>query len=140
MKTSKSLHPINHMLGNFLNTSLSDWLGAEFVNQTPSVNIKESDKDFDIEVAAPGLTKKDFAVEIKENRLTIKAHLESKEEENKEHFFRKEFNYHSFERAFTLPENVDPETIKAEYKNGMLAIKVLKIEPEAAKSHTIEIK
>lgn len=88
----------------------------------PAVNIKETETEFQIDVAAPGLDKKDFNVEIENDLLTISSTKEESNEENLDHYSCKEFNYAQFSRSFSLPESIDAEKIKASHKNGVLSI------------------
>jgi HSP20 family protein len=107
---------------------------AEF-NTTPAVNIKETDKSFELELAAPGLEKKNFKVELKEDKLTISSVHENTMEEKQEteSFSRREFNYHAFTRSFVLPEKlIDKDAISASYDNGILKVSVPKKEKAAA--------
>lgn len=97
-------------------------------NNIPAVNVKESENAFQIEVAAPGLKKEDFKLSLHENRLTISAKQEEKNEEKTEKFSRQEFNYSSFQRTFTLPKNVDGEKIGASYTDGILHVELPKKE------------
>lgn len=110
-----------------------DVLTREFFNKTkragfntmPSVNIRETDKSFDLELAAPGLEKKNFKIDLSEDKLTISSvHESSSEEKNEtETFSRREFNYHSFSRSFVLPEKlIDKDAISASYENGILKV------------------
>ena len=89
---------------------------------TPAVNIIESKEDYRIEVAAPGLDKSDFKINIENNVLTISAEKEEKQEEKDESFVRREFNYASFSRSFALPESMDTEKINAKHKDGVLNV------------------
>jgi HSP20 family protein len=99
-----------------------DWFGGleNYKTDIPPVNIKENEKDFELELAVPGRKKEDFNIEIDENVLTISS--ESKTEENvmDENYTRREFGYSSFKRAFTLPETIDEAKIKATYVDGLL--------------------
>ncbi|MGB5665673.1 MAG: Hsp20/alpha crystallin family protein [Maribacter sp.] len=99
-----------------------DWFGGleNYKTDVPAVNIKENEKDFELELAVPGRKKEDFNIEIDENVLTISS--ESKTEENvmDENYTRREFGYSSFKRAFTLPETIDEGKIKATYVDGLL--------------------
>jgi HSP20 family protein len=96
--------------------------------QVPAVNIKETDNAFELSVAAPGLEKKDFKVEVDNNLLTISAeHKQEKEEKDKE-YTRKEYNYNSFMRSFELPSYVNAEAIDAQYKEGILTLTLPKKE------------
>ncbi len=95
----------------------------------PAVNVKETDDDFLIEVAAPGLDKKDFNVDIENNVLFISSEKEVKNEEKEDgRYMRREFSYASFSRSFTLPEAIDAEKIKAKHKDGILTITIPKRE------------
>ncbi|HLP65425.1 Hsp20/alpha crystallin family protein [Flavobacterium sp.] len=107
-----------------------DWLGGmqSFNNNIPAVNIKETDTSFGIELAAPGKTKEDFNIEIDHNVLTISSEEKSEKEETQGKYTRKEFNYSSFRRAFTLPETVNTDSINATYENGVLHVALPKKE------------
>ena len=107
-----------------------DWLGGmqSFNHNVPAVNIKETDTSFGIELAAPGKTKEDFNIEIDHNVLTISSETKSENEETQGKYTRKEFNYSSFRRAFTLPETVNTENINATYENGVLNVALPKKE------------
>lgn len=95
----------------------------------PAINVFEDPDNFKIEVAAPGLDKKDFKIDLDNNVLTISSEKEYKHEDEKEgKFMRREFGYASFKRSFTLPESVDAEKIKANYKEGLLYINIPKRE------------
>lgn len=120
---------------NSLSSFFSD--GADY--SVPAVNIKENDKNFEIEVAAPGLNKGDFKINIEKNILTVSSEKEVNEETEKENFMRKEFGYNSFTRSFSIPETIDMENIKASHKNGILKIELPKQE-EAKLKHKQEIK
>lgn len=108
---------------------------------TPSVNVKENENEFTLEVAAPGLQKEDFKVELNENILSISA--EKKTESNEQvKFTRKEFSYSTFKRSFTLDEeSVDSENIIAKYENGILNVSIPKKvkSEEEKKAKTISI-
>lgn len=94
----------------------------------PALNIKETDDHFEIELAAPGFTKKDFNITIEDGMLNITAEKEMSEEEKEEDYTRREFNYTSFERSLLLPETVKEEAIKAKYADGILKFNLLKKE------------
>lgn len=96
----------------------------------PAVNIREDEKAFYLELAVPGIDKKDLKIELKDDTLTISSeHKEEKEEKN-EGYKRKEFSYNSFCRSFYLPENIDAEKIDANYKDGVLDVTIPKKEEE----------
>ncbi len=109
-----------------------DWLGGveHFTGNLPAVNLKEADANFTIELAAPGMKKEDFNVEIDHNVLSISSESQSEkeEEDNAGKYTRREFNYSSFRRSFTLPESVNTENINATYENGVLRLTLPKNE------------
>ncbi|HNP50041.1 MAG TPA: Hsp20/alpha crystallin family protein [Bacteroidia bacterium] len=92
----------------------------------PPVNVLEDEKFYQIEVAAPGLKKEDFKVKIEDGILTISAEKKMEKEEKEKNFTRKEFNYSSFLRSFTLPENVMENDVKAQYVDGVLRLSLNK--------------
>ncbi len=95
----------------------------------PAVNVLEDADNFKIELAAPGMEKKDFKIDLENNVLTISSEKEYKHEDEKDgKFMRREFGYASFKRSFTLPESVDADKIKANYKDGLLHINIPKRE------------
>jgi HSP20 family protein len=110
---------------DLFSTALSEDRGRSI----PAVNVIENSDHFEIEVAAPGLEKKDFHIDLENNLLTISSEKEFKNEENKEgRFMRKEFGYSAFKRSFTLPDSVDAEKISARYYEGILQIHIPKRE------------
>ena len=106
---------------------------------SPAVNITETDENFKLSLAAPGLAKEDFKISIDNDMLSISA--EKKEEKNTsvEKFTRQEFSYSSFKRTFSLPEQVDAEKVTANYENGVMVL-VLPKREEAKPKPTREIK
>ena len=99
----------------------------------PAVNIKEDDKSFVLDLAVPGIDKKDLKIEIHEDVLTISSENKNEKEENLDGFKRREFSYSSFCRSFYLPENVNKDKIGANYKDGILTVELPKQEEEKAK-------
>ncbi|HWY11305.1 MAG TPA: Hsp20/alpha crystallin family protein [Bacteroidia bacterium] len=104
-----------------------NWLEKEFGQSLPAVNIKETNKDFNLEFAAPGFKKNDFKVSVDHNVLNICAEKEEEKKEENKRFTRKEFSYNSFSRSFTLPESVNAEKIDAKYEEGILKLSVPKL-------------
>ncbi|MEJ2162606.1 MAG: Hsp20/alpha crystallin family protein [Robiginitalea sp.] len=94
----------------------------------PAMNIKETEDYFEIELAAPGFTNKDFNVTIEDGYLNISAEKELSKEEKEDEYTRREFNYTAFERSLMLPESVKEEEIKAKYDDGILRFRLLKKE------------
>lgn len=99
-----------------------DWFGGteNGNNHLPAVNIKENEKDFELELAVPGRKKEDFNIEVDKDVLTISSEVKHEDEVKEENYTRREFGFSSFKRAFTLPETIDSDKIKADYKNGLL--------------------
>jgi HSP20 family protein len=107
-----------------------------FSNRTssmPSVNIREDDKFYNLELAVPGIDKKDLKIDINEDVLTVSSESKNESEENSDGYKRKEFSYASFCRSFYIPENVDHDKIEANYKDGVLTVGLPKQEEEKSK-------
>jgi len=132
------------LFDHFFDNDLFDWSNRNYsTNNTtlPAVNIKEGKDGFEVEMAAPGLEKKDFKIELNGDMLTISSEKKvEKETKEEEHFSKREFSYQSFSRTFTLPNTVDEEKIKAKYQNGILKVFIPKKEeakPKPAKKIAI---
>ena len=105
----------------------------------PAVNISETADNFHIELAAPGLAKEDFKVNLERKMLTISVQKEQSSEEQGKNFSRKEFSYSSFIRSFTLPESADDSNIQAKYADGVLRLDIPKREEAKMASRQISI-
>jgi HSP20 family protein len=105
----------------------------------PAVNIVEGKNDYKIELAAPGLQKEDFRLNLENNVLTVSSEKEEKSESNDEKVMRKEFSYYSFTRSFTLPGTVNADKISASHKDGVLHIMIPK-KDEAKEKPSRDIK
>lgn len=111
----------------FFNAPLDEFFSFGKVMNVPAANVSERGKEFNLTIAAPGLEKKDFKVEAIDDMLTISAEHEKEEKEEKNgRYNRREYNYASWSRTFTLPENCNLSRIMAEYKNGELKIVIPK--------------
>ena len=114
---------------NVFDSLFSDALNKNYgVNRMPHVNILETENGYKIELAAPGLNKEDFKIELKKDNLSVWTEKKSEQTEEQKEYTRKEFEYLSFARSFVLPESVDAEKISAEYVNGILNITIGKKE------------
>jgi len=138
-KKDSLIPTMNHLMEDFFSKDIVDWNRKNFAaldSTLPTVNIKETNKDFKIQVAAPGLKKDDFNIQLKNHILSITAeHEEQKTKTNKkENFSQREFNYQSFCRSFNLPETASDEKINATYKNGILNIAVAKKQDDSPRS------
>lgn len=120
-----------------------DYFNDKFFNQvnsanckvnSPAVNISEDEKGFTIELAAPGISRKEFNLEIENDVLTISTEKKESKEEDRPNFLRREFNYKAFKRSFQLPESIDQENIKASHDAGILKLTLPKKEEEVQKA------
>lgn len=133
-RLSDNLYPsFPSFFNRFFEGDLMDWSNSNFAgtNSTlPAVNIRENKDEYLIDVAAPGMTKEQFNVDYENGRLTISSEMkEEKSVKSDEKVTRREFSYRSFQRSFTIPENlVDGEKIHAGYKEGILHITLPKRE------------
>jgi HSP20 family protein len=130
IKFNERRFPWNESLQDFFNQDT--FINDDFFNlekTMPSMNVKEHDNDFEIELAAPGFDKKDFKIVMKDDVLEVSAERKEEEAEEKEDYTRREFSYNSFKRTMQLPTSVDRnKDAKATYKNGILGLKLLKKE------------
>jgi len=134
---TKSLTRNNDLFPSVFNDFFKPWNswfdnngGGLFANvlTVPSVNIVENPGDFTISLAAPGMKKDDFNIDVDGTLLTISAEAEEKKEEKSDRFTRREYNYSSFSRSFTLPEGVNKDKIDAAYTDGVLRLTLPKTE------------
>jgi len=137
MYTKTLLPNIGSFFDDFLTKDIVNMgheLTKNFVNHLPAVNIQETEDNYNIELAAPGLTKERFNIELNKNILHISSTPKSHKEEDKNEYIRKEFNYNAFSRSFKLPEGkFDIENVKANYDNGVLKVSVAKLAKEQQK-------
>ncbi len=124
----------NYLSGLFNDFFDDNWMRERFSNEysntVPAVNIAEEKDAFKIEVAAPGLNKKDFKIDVHNNLLTISSEAKHEVEDTKENYVRKEFSYSTFKRSFSLPDSIDSDKIKANQSEGILTVSIPK-KPEA---------
>ena len=137
---------VNTLIEDFFSKDIFDWDDNKYDfggGNLPSVNLKETDTKLEIEMAVPGMNKEDFKVEIDNSMLIISSEKEEEKEDSrkKDNYIRKEFNYRSFYRSFFLPESIDENKIKANYKDGILYVIVGKKDIDKKRpSKTITIK
>jgi len=115
---------------DFFNDSL---MSRDYFKSVPAVNISERANDYFIEMAAPGFAKEDFKLNVDNEVLTISAEKKNEKKDENSRFTRKEFQYSSFSRTFTMPEHVEADKIGAEYKDGVLALTLPKKEEAKVK-------
>jgi HSP20 family protein len=142
LPTTKRQNWLPNIFNDFFN---DEWfpMRSMAVN-TPAINVKENDKAFLVEIAAPGMTKDDFRVHINDREqlvITVEKKHENKEEDKSCKYLRREFNYLHFEQALQLPEHVDKTAIKAKACSGVLHIELPKLTtmPEKKPTQVIEI-
>ena len=130
---------INSAFDNFFNDDGGFISSLSKGTSMPAVNTSETKNDFIVEVAAPGMDKSDFKVELDNNVLTISSEKEDTSEEKEKNYTRKEYNYSSFMRSFRLPDNVKSDKIKATYKDGVLQVTLPKTEPVEPETKSIAV-
>lgn len=125
---------------NYKPLTLSDFLNEDFfptfngnTGSLPAVNIREDEKAFYLELAVPGMDKKDLHIEVKDDVLTISSEHKEEKQEELEGYKRREFSYSSFCRSFYLPEDVNGDKIGANYKDGILNVEIPRLEEEKKK-------
>ena len=131
---------------NWLPGIFNDFFGNEWMEKStsPAINTIENDKEYKVELAAPGLTKEDFNVRVtEENQLvvTMEKKQEQKDEQQDGRYLRREFSYSKYQQTLLLPDNVEQDKITASVQHGVLNILIPKVAPEAEKpqERSIEI-
>ena len=109
----------------FFNAPVDEFFSTRTVN-VPAVNVTEKEKEYLLEIGAPGLKKEDFNISVDDDIITISAEKEKEEKDESSRYNRREYNYTSWSRSFTLPENGMPNLISANYKDGELLISIPK--------------
>ena len=132
----------SHMIDDIFNRGMSDMTTNNLPTTVPSVNITDNNDQVMLEVAAPGMDKKDFNISLDKDQLTISVEKEASSEEKEEgKWTRKEFSYTSFKRSFHLGENIKTDAIEANYENGILKLVLPKKEASKEKlPKSIEVK
>ena len=143
--TTNALTKRTSMLPSFMNDFFkpwNEWLdnGLEKTLSVPAVNIIETDKQYNVSVAAPGMKKDDFKIDFEGDMLTISAEREETTEEKDKQYNRREYNYSSFSRSFTLPEEVKRDKIEAKYEDGLLNLVLPKNETAKVSAKSIAVK
>ena len=126
--------PMRRYEQNWLPEIFNDFFANDWMTRTnataPAINVIENDKDYKVEVAAPGMNKDDFKVNVTDDNylvLSMEKKNESKDEDKKRKYLRREFSYHRFEQSLALPENVNKDEIKATVNDGILTIDIPKV-------------
>ncbi len=137
----KATNPVvfnSPLSGLFENLLGEDFLTKEYASYVPAVNFSEQKENYSLDVFAPGFEKNDFKIEVNKGVLTVSGYREDEKETVEKNYTRKEFNHGSFQRSFTLPEEVNENAIEAKYESGILKITMAK--KEDSKTEAIEIK
>jgi len=134
----------NHLANPFFNDVYSvlndSLLSNKFATKIPAVNISESTSEFEVELAVPGLKKEDFKISLDKNVLSVSAEKKTETNDETKKFSKREYNYTSFSRSFTLPESADQTKIEADYTDGILKLTIAKKEEAKEQSREISIK
>ncbi len=112
----------------------SPWFIDTGFQALPAANVIDNEKEYKIDIAAPGLKEEDFNITIKDNTLLVKAEKELEKKEEKDNYIKTEYNYNSFSRLFHLEDNVNDDAVTATYKNGVLELIIPKLEVKAKKN------
>lgn len=130
-------HPFTDVFEPFFNDS---FFSDRMVSRVPAVNVSESNNHYHIEMAAPGLKKDDFKINLDRKTLTISAERQNEHQTDGRKYNKREYSYTSFVRSFTLPDTADDATITASYLDGVLTIDVAKKEDAKYATRQITIK
>lgn len=125
------------LVENFFNRETNEFFEPFTAASLPSVNILEKEEGFEIELAAPGLKKEQFQIQLNQNILSISFHKEEENQEQKGRYTRREFRTNSFKRSFTLPQTVDVAQISAAYNDGILHLNLPKKEEAKLKTERL---
>ncbi len=132
---------VNPFFNDVFDSLLNDsFLGDKLSSRVPAVNIAETENEFHIELAAPGLKKDDFKINLDKNVLSVSAEKKAENVEEGKRYSKKEYSYNSFVRSFTLPETVDYSKIEAAYTDGVLTLSIAKKEEAKIQSREIAVK
>ncbi|MFZ7116552.1 MAG: Hsp20/alpha crystallin family protein [Bacteroidota bacterium] len=138
-KTNGGLVPFRGLMSDFFEADdllLNRLWKKDFV---PAVNISETDKNYEIELVAPGLKKNEFKVNVENGILTISAEHQEEKKEKEKNYTRQEYSYNSFSRSFSLPDNSKDDDIKANYADGLLKLTIAKKVTTPSKAKEIAI-
>lgn len=140
MTNSISNIKIDDFIDGLFNKSISEFMGSDFIQTRPSLNVIEKEDQYAVELAAPGLEKSDFKISIDKNVLSIDVDKSEEHESVNENFKRREYNYFKFNRKITISDKADLSKIKASYDQGILTIGIAKKDMEVDSGiQTIEI-
>ena len=128
------------VLNDFFGKDLDTFFGSDFATNIPSVNLKETNNSFELELAVPGTTKDDIQVNVDNGMIEITGTKKEEQKEEKDQYLRREYNYSSFIRRFRIPEHTAIDKISAKHENGILLISIPKSVEITKSQKSIEIK
>ncbi len=140
------LYPVLRDMNNWLNNDFDDMIDTSWMPRmnvtAPAINVKENEKEYEIELAAPGTKKEDYKVSLdKDGNLCIKLeHKDDKKDENKkEHYLRREFSYSNYEQTLSLPDDVEKDKIEAKVVDGVLHLTLPRTQKAEKETKKIEV-
>ena len=132
---------LNPLFTDVFDSILNDtFLGERLVSRVPAVNIAETDNEFHIELAVPGLKKEDFKINLEKNLLSVSAEKKTESQTTDKKYSKREYSYNSFVRSFNLPDSADHARVDAAYTDGVLTISVAKKEDAKVQTREIAVK
>jgi len=132
---------VDNWVNDFFNPIFNDsFLSDRFTSRVPAVNVAETSDAYHIELAAPGLEKSDFKINVDGDVLTISAEKKTESTDESKKYSKREYSYTSFTRSFTLPDSIDHGKIDANYQDGVLKVDITKKEEAKVASRLIEVK
>jgi HSP20 family protein len=136
-----SKEPKNNPFFNDVYSLLNDsFLSEKAITRTPAVNIAETDNQFEVELAIPGLNKEDIKINLDKNLLSVSADKKAENVQEGKKFSKREFGFSAFSRSFTLPESADQSKIEADYTSGILKLTIAKKEEAKFQAREIAVK
>jgi HSP20 family protein len=134
----------NNLVNPFFNDVYSllndSYLNEKVAARVPAVNIAETENEFEVELAVPGLNKEDFKINLEKNVLSVSAEKKTETTDENKKFTKREYSYNSFSRSFTLPESADQSKIEADYTAGILKLTIAKKEEAKIQAREIAVK
>lgn len=134
----------NNLVNPFFNDVYSllndSFLNEKIATRTPAVNIAETENEFEVELAVPGLNKEDFKINLDKNVLNVSADKKTETVNENKKITKREYSFNSFSRSFTLPESADHSKIEADYSAGILKLTIAKKEEAKFQSREIAVK
>jgi HSP20 family protein len=131
------VNPFFNDVYSLLNDS---YLSGKTASRTPAVNISETDNQFEVELAVPGLSKEDIKINLDKNVLSVSADKKTETVDENKKFTKREYSFDSFSRSFNLPESADQSKIEADYTAGILKLTIAKKEEAKFQSREIAVK